>query len=1170
VEAANATGLFYAFQTLKKILPANVMAGVKAEGTYSWPVVTINDEPRFAYRGFMLDVSRHFFDIAEVKRMIDVMAYYKLNNFHWHLTDDQGWRFESKKYPKLNTVAATSPNSRFTDLATKTQYWINQPYGPYIYTQDEMREVVEYAAARHITVIPEIEFPGHMAAAITAYPELSCTPSGSHTVWSDGGISTDVLDVSNPKSLQFVEDILDEIMDVFPSKTIHIGGDECPTSAWQNSASCQALLEAQGYSNWYQLQSYFTAQVAEYLAQHGRTINVWNESITASGADTNLMKNTNATIYCWTGPDNAAAIGTSLGLNCIYTPWGPYYINRVQYPGDSPGAGDGSDTVEKTYNTVPFSTVATANLDKCYGVQGTFWCEHVSDASYLEYLALPRLIAIAEAGWTPQASKDFADFQKRITADTALLDLGGYLYGKHFLLNQDDSSDDDSTSSTNLPDPTKWYRLVTKATDARKGWCMELLPEGSSKIGTGNAQVDRLWSNTQAAEGDANYDYQFFQFREDPNQAGHYAIVCKAKPNGSVKSTPTATDNTGRWDYDNDNVNYAFTLNTTTYYGQNSDGTYYYAIKPDNADWYVNMAGAGQNYSVNLWSDPASGNGGLWSFTLAEGDEGEVEVVAHPEFATLESGHTYTFTNAVDGFDATALADNQSGTTLGHSADAWAPNAWEVTSVTVNADKSQTVQLRNAVTERYIAALGTSWTSRLGYTANVGTTAADVNIYRLSDDNQELNITIGGFSIWPEPASSSTTPSTIHAGSNTTQGSDAIRLMGAAWTVQEVKVINYNCVDTNGTELGTYTRSVPTTADATSLCPEIKNHALQSAVATDGNNVTATYKRTAVSVIYDCRDLRGGIIKQVEIVGEVGATHNVAAPEIEFYTFSSVNINTTSFPLTDDVTITATYTTEATNGVRRVADAVSEVADGRTYVIYDADPRGDGRNVYRYASDSNKVVGSSSVENASPAYAWVLEATTAGYAVRNLGNNLYIPAVGHGYVDAMTSTPASFVLTFDASTQGWTVQNASNSECWDGNSDGSMAGWTGGGQPYHFYEYEVLPFFTVTVTGVDTAGTTLFTSSEFVEAGTAYNLTVPTQTGYSVKNVEGNEGLTRVAANTEVTITYEAEKQSGVTNIDAIGASANGNTGIYDVMGRKLNHINRPGIYIINGQKVKM
>ncbi len=442
VTAATPAGLYYAFQSIRKMLPPNVMAGVRdaSVSRYGLPLVSIVDEPRFEYRGFMLDVSRHFFTADEVKRMIDVMSYYKLNRFHWHLTDDQGWRIEIPQYPRLTTVGATATDCRFTDMQAGTQYWINRPYGPYFYTQDELRDVVAYAKERHIEVIPEVDLPGHCCAVMASYPEFSCDPEAEHRVWCDGVISPDVLNVANPAAVKFATDVLDVLMDIFPYPSIHVGGDECPITAWQNNEACRELYDKMGFTSYRQLQSHFISQLDSHVKAAGRTLSLWDESISSKGADTDRVKDTDAFIYCWTvgNADAAAELGTSLGLRCIYTPWGPYYINRRQDPSDPPGAGGNGgvfDHVKRTYETVPFHTVDIDSLGEyCYGVQGTFWTEHVSDREYMEYLALPRLIAIAEAGWTPQHLKDFEDFRRRISADTKLLDYGNYKYSPYYLI----------------------------------------------------------------------------------------------------------------------------------------------------------------------------------------------------------------------------------------------------------------------------------------------------------------------------------------------------------------------------------------------------------------------------------------------------------------------------------------------------------------------------------------------------------------------------------------------------------------------------------------------------------------------------------------------------------------------------------------------------------------
>ena len=286
IDAATATGFFYAFASINKMLPACVAAGVRDAGVtrFELPCLTVTDGPRFPYRGFMLDVARHFFTVDEIKRMLDLMAVYKLNKFHFHLTEDQGWRWEVKKYPRLTSVGAVASNTYVTSMQHGA-YWTNRPYGPYYYTRAELKDIVAYAAERHIEVSPEIYMPGHFSAAMAAYPQYSCNPSGPHRVETWGGVFTDVLNVADPKAVRFVKDILDELMDIFPSKNIHIGGDECPTTAWENNKQCQEMYKRLNLTSYRQLQTHFIDEISTYLRSKGRKISVWNETVTEKGAD---------------------------------------------------------------------------------------------------------------------------------------------------------------------------------------------------------------------------------------------------------------------------------------------------------------------------------------------------------------------------------------------------------------------------------------------------------------------------------------------------------------------------------------------------------------------------------------------------------------------------------------------------------------------------------------------------------------------------------------------------------------------------------------------------------------------------------------------------------------------------------------------------------------------
>ena len=440
LESATTSGFFYGLTSLKKMLPACIAAGVKDEKvvTYELPLVQITDKPRFPYRGFMLDVARHFFSVQEVKKMLDVMAIYKLNKFHFHLTEDQGWRWEVKKYPKLTKVGAVASNTYVTSMEHGA-YWTNQQYGPYFYTHEDLKEIVAYAAGKHIEVIPEIDMPGHFSAAMAAYPEFSCNPDGVHRVETWGGVFTDVLNVANPKAVRFVKDILDELMSIFPSKNVHIGGDECPTTAWEHNAECQAMYKKLNLTSYRQLQTHFIAEITDYLKSKGRKISVWNETVTEKGADLQLMKKTGATVYCWVPARKGAEIANSLGLPSIYTVYGPYYINRAPRKDGwmKTLPGNGSDHLKATYEEQPTDFLHSI------GVQGTFWTEHVATPDVMEFLALPRLIAVGEAGWSPQSKKNFNSFVQRMRADSTMLNYGGYSYDRAYL-----SENKTSTMST--------------------------------------------------------------------------------------------------------------------------------------------------------------------------------------------------------------------------------------------------------------------------------------------------------------------------------------------------------------------------------------------------------------------------------------------------------------------------------------------------------------------------------------------------------------------------------------------------------------------------------------------------------------------------------------------------------------------------------------------------
>lgn len=899
LQASTAVGVFYGLQSLKKMMPGNVMLGIYKPGEYSVPVVTIKDAPRFKYRGFMLDVSRHFFDVNEVKKILRLMSYYKMNFFHWHLTDDQGWRVQIDKYPKLTTVGATRSNSWNSSLKYG-QYWTNSQYGPYFYTKDEIRDVVAYAEKLHITIVPEVDMPGHMCAAIAAYPEYSCTPNGNHSVQISGGVYNDVLNVANEGTVQFCKDVITELAELFPGERFNIGGDECPTTAWENNAECQAKVSSLGLSNYRQLQSIFIKEMSDHLVSLGKKVSVWNEAITAGNANTDLVAQTGAIVYCWNPTANSAAKAKNLGLQCIITPWetnASYYINRKANTQDY-GAGYGqADNLKIMYNYQPIDNGVT------YGVQGTFWCEHVSDVDHLEHLALPRLMGIAESGWTPLASKNFNQFVNRMKQDTAMLRMGGYNYHPQFIEYEGaepTASDEDRVypvSSTGLSgDSKKYYRIVTKATDERANRCWELIRSGSPLLTTYSSYspaVGQLWTNTQAATTDAAYDYQMWAFEEDPNNPGKYALVCKALPDGSLKQNATAFNTNGYWSYDNSAKHYNFILGSGGY-GAQGDKYYYTVCSDQSTSQYMNHSMSGKGYRVNCYTDPASGNGGLWTFvptfdisditstkqmrkeaqTLltkartytseteknygafsqetvdalnaalsADNDNAVAEALAAVKNSILlpQKDDTILIANTWDTFNGATICVREGNSNLGNTEEVFAENAWAVNAARANTSAEMSVNMRlvSATTRgRYVGSPASSATGKLG---NLVNTVSGYITLTYNPEEGDFIITNAATSsstplrYYPISINSTSNPGTIASDAN------AIRPQGTGWMLKPVRLFTYNCMSVGGTNLGKKYYSCPIEELATPATPEFEGLYLSSIVNTSGNVYNLIY-----------------------------------------------------------------------------------------------------------------------------------------------------------------------------------------------------------------------------------------------------------------------------------------------------------------------------------------
>ncbi|MBQ9309233.1 MAG: beta-N-acetylhexosaminidase [Bacteroidales bacterium] len=427
--ASTMNGFLYALSTLRQIMPEAIFAGKTAEGVkWTIPCCTIKDEPRFAYRGLMLDCARHFYSVDEVKRYLDIAAFYKINRFHWHLTEDQGWRIEIKKYPKLTEVGAFRSGTQQTYDKTKND---GKRYGGY-YTQEQIREVVEYASTLGITTIPELDLPGHMLAAMASYPWLGCA-GGPYQVWTRWGVSDQVLCVGKEETFTFLQDVLDEICELFPSEYIHIGGDECPKTEWSKCPVCQAkiaqlgLKDGNGATKEQRLQNYVTARIQKYLAGKGRKVIGWDEILEGELAE-------GATVMSWRGTTGGIK-ASQMGYDVIMSPTTYCYLDYNQGPGSGEFLGAGYTKKGKNYDAAnlysfePLADIPESAAKHILGVQANMWTEYIRNERQLHYMLNPRLQALSEVQWCTPENKDYTRFESKMKAKHfKILDTLGYIY----------------------------------------------------------------------------------------------------------------------------------------------------------------------------------------------------------------------------------------------------------------------------------------------------------------------------------------------------------------------------------------------------------------------------------------------------------------------------------------------------------------------------------------------------------------------------------------------------------------------------------------------------------------------------------------------------------------------------------------------------------------------
>lgn len=426
VKASDENGVIYAIETIKQLLPTDIYGKEQVKDVkYSIPCVDIKDAPRFAYRGMLLDCARHYFSVQEIKRFLDMLAVHKMNRFHWHLTDDQGWRIEIKKLPRLKEISA------YRNGTIIKKDWDSNDgirYG-YCYSQEEIKEIVNYASSLGITTIPEIDLPGHMLGALAAYPELGCT-GGPYEVWKSWGVSDEVLCVGKEETFKFLETVLGEVMDLFPSEYIHIGGDECPKNRWKECPACQAKIKELGlkdddkHTKESYLQNYVTARVQKFVNDHGKKIIGWDEIL-----EGDLAKG--ATVMSWQGVSGGIE-AAKRGYDAIMSPNSFLYFDYYQSSevDKEPFGIGGNLPIEKVYSYEPYDGMPENAQKHILGVQANLWTEYVATPEHLEYMILPRMAALSEIQWSPASEKNFERFKESLKHEFSMYDKMGYTYSK--------------------------------------------------------------------------------------------------------------------------------------------------------------------------------------------------------------------------------------------------------------------------------------------------------------------------------------------------------------------------------------------------------------------------------------------------------------------------------------------------------------------------------------------------------------------------------------------------------------------------------------------------------------------------------------------------------------------------------------------------------------------
>ena len=425
IRAKQPAGLFYGIQTLRQLLPAQVFSKTKAEGVeWKVPCVRITDCPRFQWRGLLVDPARHFIPKQDLMRFIDIMALHKFNSLQIHLTDDQGWRIEIKKYPRLTQVGAWRSETLIGHNSQKPWRFDGKRHGGF-YTQNDIRQIVKHALDRHIRIVPEIEMPGHARSAISSYSHLGVFPEKQKDIrpWTHWGVSQDIF-APRSRTISFLQDVLSEVMELFPGRYIHIGGDEAVKNQWKASEEIQALIRSKGLKDEDELQAWFIKQMDAFLAKRGRRMVGWDEILQGGLAP-------GATVMSWRGQQGGITAANA-GHDVVMAPTSHTYFDYYQGPSDKEPLAIGGDLpLVKVYGFEPIpEDIAAGKTGHVLGVQGQLWGEYISTARHLEYMAYPRASALAEVGWSPKTSKNYENFLARLSRHLNRFDVAGIHYRK--------------------------------------------------------------------------------------------------------------------------------------------------------------------------------------------------------------------------------------------------------------------------------------------------------------------------------------------------------------------------------------------------------------------------------------------------------------------------------------------------------------------------------------------------------------------------------------------------------------------------------------------------------------------------------------------------------------------------------------------------------------------